>query len=224
MMRRHLPALALLAAAAAALCRVPPAEAQHCAPARVVRYHAPTYHSPVVVKKEVAVVKEVVPVIHKFVAVIPLVDLPTYSAVYAPPVVVPPVPVNPAPVQQQQQPDWKLVMDTLRDIGARLKRLEDGQAQPARPKDPFAPQPQKGPQGALGVVQQKCASCHSEASAPEKGGGFVMVGKDGALPKFSAAASAKVLKRSYNGTMPPKDAGIAPLTDAEVAALADIDR
>lgn len=204
------------------------APAQHCPPpSRIISIrplpHA-VHHAPVVVKKDVVVVKEVVPVVQRFVAVVPLVDFPSYSAVYTPAVPAPVVPVAPQPAQPVAQPDqMKAVLDALKAIDARLQKLEAGRSQ-VKPKDPFNPQAQRqddraAPPAALAVVQNKCAACHSAKDAGDKGAGLALLAEDGKLAALADKAARKVVGRSYAGTMPPKDSKVAALTDEEVAAL-----
>lgn len=69
------------------------------------------------------------------------------------------------------------------------------------------------------VLKTRCASCHAEDKAEEKGKGFVMVLKDGALAPFSLGEKKAITKRV---TSP--DAGIrmppaAPLSAAELQAV-----
>lgn len=193
----------------------------YCAPPAVVVVGKPYVAPAVVVKK--AVVVEEVPVVVRFSAVIPLVDYGSYSAVYAPPPAVPAaqqgVPQASAAPQQAPQQDMAKVLQALDGIGKRLDALEKGRAPAAAPQKAQPEQPQPEQQvTALAVVQAKCASCHSDKAAADKGGGLVLLA-DGALADLSARQRNKVLGRSYAGTMPPKDSGVAPLSDAEVGAL-----
>ena len=70
----------------------------------------------------------------------------------------------------------------------------------------------------LPLVMAKCAKCHEARVAASEGAGLVMV-ENGALTRLDATDALRVIKASYKGTMPKRNSGIAPLTDAEVAAL-----
>ncbi len=183
---------------------------------------------PVVVEK--VIVKEV-PVFTRFVTVALLADLPTYSAVYAPPVVAgvpaplaaPAVqPGPPAPSSEMQQ-----IMGYLKSLDGRLQRLEAGmplkqglQAPPGPPPAPKMKAADEGPPGAVGPLQAKCASCHELTKAPGDGGGFVMF--DGAVAKtFSAEQKLKIARKIRSGAMPPADSKIAPVTEEEYAKIAE---
>lgn len=184
-----------------------PASAGTCGAVSYSYYPSKTYVSKKVV---------VEPVYTKFVAVIPLVEFPTYSAVYVPPVAQGPAVVPPAPPQQPAQPqannDLKQVMEMLKSMDARLQRLE---AQPlAQPQQPR--EGPKGPQGPVGVMQAKCASCHEAASAADKGGNFTLF-VQGKLAPLQPVQQNKLMKRVAGGTMPPKDA--TQLTDQEISEL-----
>lgn len=180
--------------------------------------------TPVVVHKEV--VTPVVPVVAPVVAPVAVfVPVPTYGAVYTPPV----APAVAAPAATAPASELKAVLDSLRAIDTRLKSLELRGPAPAaapRPADPFnppQPQPQAStapvsPPGALAIVQAKCVQCHDDKGAAEKGGGLVLV-EGGALKRLSAADSLRTIRSAYKGAMPKKSSGIAPLTDEEVAAL-----
>lgn len=218
-------ALALFADLAC-LCLVPPARGE-CRVVHRAVVSAPVYHAPVAVKKDVIVAKEV-PLFTRFVALIPLVDLPSYSAVYAPPVVVnPAVPpaITPVPAGQPGQTgDMKVILDLLKAMDARLQKLEAG---PRKPADPFAPaaaqsaqpaaQPVQAPD-VLKVIVAKCASCHDAKAAADKGGGLTLTDA-GALVRLTDRQARKTLTSVYAGKMPPKSSGIAPLSDEEVAAV-----
>lgn len=219
-------ALALFAGLAC-LCLVPPVRGE-CRVVHRAVVSAPTYHAPVVVKKDVAVIKEV-PVFTRFIAVIPLVDLPSYSAVYAPPVVVSPAaPPAIAPVPAGQAAaapgaDMKAVLDLLKAMDARIQKLEAG---PKKPADPFAPaaaapaQPaaQQARPDVLKVIVAKCASCHDAKAAADKGGGLTLTDA-GALVRLTDRQARKTLTSVYAGKMPPRSSGIAPLSDEEVAVV-----
>ncbi len=215
----------LMAAGLAALTCVPTVKGD-CASA---------YVAPRKVVKRV-VVKKVVPVFTKYVAVFPVLEFPTYSAVYVqPPALVQDVRGRPGPRPGPApgpapglSPDTRAILDALRSLDARITKLEGGVvpkppvAPPTTPLDPFNPgkQPQKAPpaKNALGLITAKCAACHDAKVSAKKGGGFDLV-KDGALVKLNDRGARRVIALSYAGKMPPKDSGIAALTDEEVGAI-----
>lgn len=224
----------------ACLCLVGAASAQ-CAKPFV-------YHAPII--KEQVVVKEVIqPVVQRFQAVVPLVELPTYSVAYAQPV----VPVAPAPTAHPPGPDvqqqilsavngMRASVEGLRqEVGdvrraqqeqdARLRALEgkggpqppQPPAKPPQPPDPFsAPQKDKAPPAAnngLSLLQNRCASCHEAKSAAAKGGGFTMF--DGAaLAPLTREQRFETLKQVGEGRMPKRGDGRQPLADSEYELVA----
>jgi len=70
----------------------------------------------------------------------------------------------------------------------------------------------------LPLVTAKCGKCHEARVAAAEGAGLVLV-ENGVLSRLDATDALRVIKTSYKGTMPKRNSGIAPLTDAEVAAL-----
>lgn len=80
------------------------------------------------------------------------------------------------------------------------------------------------PTGAAGlaVLRTKCASCHQPPLAPEQR--FTLLDPKGNLVTLTPAQKLKVLTRTYTQTMPPPTnlAGIAPVADAEFAALVEL--
>ena len=70
----------------------------------------------------------------------------------------------------------------------------------------------------LPLVTAKCAKCHDARVAASEGAGLTLV-ENGTLSRLDATDALRVIKTSYKGTMPKRNSGIAPLTDAEVAAL-----
>jgi mono/diheme cytochrome c family protein len=69
--------------------------------------------------------------------------------------------------------------------------------------------------GALGVIAARCLSCHQDGKAQEKGDGFVLVEKDGALAELSLAEKRRIVRQVTQGKMPPN----GKLPDAEVKLL-----
>lgn len=228
-----------------ALVLTPTATADHCATPRVTyrapyvapSYHvptyvAPTYHAPVTYN-HTPVVKKVVNYDYKkddayylkFVAVVPLVELPTYSAVYTPPY----APVQ-APPNRQSNEDLKKVLDAIKELGVRVRALE-GRTTPAPtaptttpPVGSAAPAttPPTIPDVKL-VNKNKCALCH-ERGSEASGGGFVLSEKDGTIVRMTSEQLAELDEQIYANKMPKLNAkakakGITSLNDLEYAAF-----
>lgn len=144
--------------------------------------------------------------------------VPTYTAAYTPPVATAPV----APQQAAGGGEFKAILDALKNLDARLNRLEKGGAVPSPAQKP-APEPipakGTGKVTGLSVLIAKCASCHEKAVAGTKGSSIVLL-EGSALAKLSDKTARKVLSVTYKGTMPPKDKGT--LTDEEVSAIVDL--
>lgn len=179
----------------------------------------------------------------RFLAVIPLVDYPSYSAVYAPaPATVAaqaaPAPQTPAPAAAQPNGDLAKIMAALGTINksvelidARLNRLEGGgnggNGAPAPRQGQRAPEQPPGPQQtAQQIVAAKCVVCHDHKQAGDWGGGFTLVDEAGKIERISDKAVRKLIKHCMAATMPPKEApkGFtgklpAPLTDQEAGTL-----
>ena len=66
------------------------------------------------------------------------------------------------------------------------------------------------------MFSAKCAQCHQQGKE-SKGKGFVLLDAQGQLVK--TAPWEKVIGKLYFKKMPPKDSGIAPLTEEETALL-----
>lgn len=172
----------------------------------------------VVVQQEVAAVAVVQPVI-----------VPLYSFAYAPPAYVAPAPVYQQPVQQyvqpapapQQQvaapPQPLAVQEEPCDLCQELRKLRLEVArlrgapvasQPATPAQPIT---------GVGVIGQRCASCHSAANAVANGGGFVLVTADGKLAPLSLPEKRRIIELTSNDRMPKRPH--QPLTSQEKDAL-----
>jgi mono/diheme cytochrome c family protein len=203
-------------------------------PAATYSYAAPVSYQ---VVEKVKVVKQEVPV---------AVYVPLYTAVYAPalypaappaaaaPAMPPAAPAAPAMPEKAPCADQTArLLSVLEGLDARLKRLEgNGGALPPlnqdRPVPPAhmpvkpdntlpAPQAQ-APLTAAHVFGTKCSQCHDAKVAKEKGRGFVL-GGDGKLATLSDRQLRKVLTQIATNKMPPKDSGIPPLTEQEMAAV-----
>jgi len=97
----------------------------------------------------------------------------------------------------------KQILDEVKGLRKDVQGLKAGQ-QPTQ-------------DGALGVVATRCLSCHQDGKAQDKGGGFVMVEKDGSLAEMSLAEKRRVVRLVGKGDMPPG----GKLPEAEVKALTD---
>jgi hypothetical protein len=156
----------------------------------------PVFHRPAVVVKEVvtpAIIAEFVPVI---------VAIPQYSvgpATYVPPT------APPAAGPALSPPAEAALKARIAELEAKLA----GQAQPAAAAPTSA---------AVAIMQSRCASCHESQSAQAKGGGFVLF-QGALLAPLDLRAGGKIAGKVYSGKMPPKNSGIAPLTDEDVGAI-----
>jgi hypothetical protein len=117
--------------------------------------------------------------------------------------------------------ELRAVMDALRAIDARLQKLEaqGGQAQPLKKQSNLKTD---APPAVALVAKNKCAVCHSEAKASDEGGNHVLFKGDDLVP-LSPRQHDRLRTKCYDREMPPKDNKykIEPLTDAELASLAD---
>ena len=66
------------------------------------------------------------------------------------------------------------------------------------------------------LVGNRCAGCHGEAVAEEKGAGFVMLLKDGTTPEFSVREKARILREVKAERMPK---GKPPLSEVELSVI-----
>jgi hypothetical protein len=224
-------------------------------------YVAPTYVAPYVapvVKKEVVVEKVVVPVFNKYVAVIPIVEFPTYGAFYSAPYNPYAYPPNPAggfaggtqpnpgvpnpgvraaapPAPTAQSDDIRQILDLMKGLDSRIRRLEDGSAPRGVPKEAPKELPKKeedGPASAPGVreiILKKCAGCHSKSNADKYGAekdkkGIVLCDEEGNLLNLSVELISSSQDHVYANTMPKvnarsKELKITPLTDTEAGVI-----
>lgn len=227
-------------------CRTHPTYAQTYAQPVVVKdaYAPPvvvkeSYAAPVVVKKD-KVIEVVVP---RFVAVVPLVDLPSYSAAY----VGPGVAVSPPQAAAQAAPAGELrqVLNEIRDLGVRIRRLEERGDRPAAKQEPRAEPRQEPPEGSRqepkdakekpsdpfagqglpdvrDVNRAHCARCH-ERGKEQNGGDFVLSEKDGSIVRLGDLVLLDLMIHCEKRTMPKlnkkaKEAGHKPMNDAEIAS------
>lgn len=216
---------------------VSPVKAQTCASYRTYRtpyvssayssaYYGSSYSAPVYSAPYVApVVKKIVEhkdeaVYLRFVAVVPLVELPTYSAAYVPP-------YNPLQTAQAKHNDdqFKQILEILKAYETRFKALEGKQGTPQplgstqTPKEADAP---KIPD-VRAVNAQKCVMCH-ERGKEAGGGGFVLSEKDGSLVRLNNEQLGELDEQLSTNKMPKlnaksKAAGVTELTDVEYASF-----
>jgi mono/diheme cytochrome c family protein len=163
-------------------------------------------------------------------AVIPLLDLPSYSASYVPAA----TPPAPAAAAQTAGPsaEMKEVVSILKGFDARLKRLEAVRAAPAatpaRTPAPVMPPAVDAPASATGagkltladVNKASCAACHQKGNE-SAGGDFVISDSAGVVRHFSDRELVSLTKHISRGTMPKQNArakerGVLPLDDAAV--------
>lgn len=139
-----------------------------------------------------------------------------------------------APATSQGSAELREVLEVLRSFDVRLKRLEGGATPPttpgASPTTPPAP-PFTVPPAPLGPMSStapaaggaahpaliaKCAVCHNEATAGEKGGGLVFF-RGGSL--VASERWRIKMRNSVEGKrMPPDDSGVT-LTPEEKEAI-----
>lgn len=227
----------------AALLVISSANAQTCGSYRVYRtqaaystpyvsYSTPvTYSTPYVapVVKKVVEYKKEDPYYLKFVAVVPLVELPTYSAYYTPPYS--PVAPPPSVAKGMSKEDLKEIVDLIKGLDNRMKALEgrtEGKATPLAPVDPKVDPKTEGkadskiPDVRL-VNQQKCAICHQRGNE-SKGGRFILSEADGSIVRLNNEQLGELDEQLSTNAMPKinatsKAAKITPLTDEEYAAF-----
>lgn len=230
----------------------PPADASNCV-GYSRTYSAPSYsqgyaYTATKVYKAPTAYKEVAyeePVYYKFQAFVPLIQIPTYSAVYAPPVApfsgVQQHSLNQDPAKQQQaQGELQQVLKgltevttTLRNFDDRLRRLEERSGLQAPPPQPQAlpkEQPKQqgqAPKGNLSfatVNAKACAMCH-ERGKESFGGDFILSETSGAMVKLTDAQAGAMSRVLLKGKMPKlnaraKEHGITgPLTAEEAQAI-----
>lgn len=190
--------------------------------ARYATYSTPTYYEAPIVKKKV--VEEIV--FQRYIAVLPLLDLPTYGAYYvAPPPTAAAPAVAPAPAAAPTaQPcgDMARVLKLLESMDDRIRRLEGGGAS-APGREPVSPPPRApGKVDLRQINQQKCSACHQQGNEA-KGGDFVLSDASGSIVKLTDGQLADLQTHVVKGSMPKMNAtsravGITPLTDDEAEA------
>lgn len=221
----------------------PDANAQSCGSYRTYRasyptYSYPTYSAPVTYSAPYTssytapyvapVVKKVVEhkddyYLLKFVAVAPLVELPTYSAVYVPPYS-PLQHPNPASNQNQNKDDMKQVLELLKGYETRFKAIEDklkGTVAPVTPTPDGKTSEPKIPD-VKEVNSKKCAVCHQRGNEAS-GGKFVLSEADGSIVRLNNEQLGELDEQLSTNAMPKlnvksKQAGITQLSDVEYAA------
>lgn len=192
--------------------------------------YAPTYSAPVTYSTPYVapVVKKVVE--HKdeyhylkFVAVVPLVELPTYSAVYTPPYAPLSAPggTHKGGGASGSDPVLKEILDLVKGYDARLKALEAKSPGPLAPKTDT---PAKEPSipDVKQVNQQKCAMCHQRGNEAN-GGSFILSEKDGSIARLNNEQLGELDEQLSTNKMPKlnaksKAAGITELNDQEYAS------
>lgn len=234
-MKFHATMLAILGVFCASAVATAPVRAQHCASAGASyqRSYSTTYSAYKAPTKSYAVPYAATnyatvtdyyeqPYVLKLKAVIPLLELPTYSVgVYSPPPQAPyvnPIPGQQNPAQQQQTQGelaqilngLKDVTTTLKDFDSRIRRLEERSGGAPLPQPQLQqPQPQKGqaqPKQNGSKVSfattnaNFCAACH-EKGKEDRGGDFVFT-VDGKMPKFTNDQIVSIQKHVGRGTMP----------------------
>lgn len=179
-------------------------------------YSAPSYstYAPakVVVKKDVYAE----PAYFRYLLALPLVEVPTYGAAYAPP---PPALAQPQALPQSQgQPSQMqqilsqqgqilTSLDKLAKsvdaLNARVEKIErTRQPQPqAQPKQQQAPPQVNGLKAAQLVNQQKCAACHQKGNEAH-GGDFVLSDEKGNFLKLTDKQLVSMQRQLTRGTMP----------------------
>ena len=70
---------------------------------------------------------------------------------------------------------------------------------------------------ASALITARCASCHADGKAEERGDGFVLVEADGKLASLSVGDRRRVKRKLVQKAMPPG----APLPEAESKAILD---
>jgi len=183
-------------------------------------YVAPTYSSysssyvapaKVVVKKDVYAE----PSYFRYLLALPLVEIPSYGAAYAPP---PPVqPPNGAPAAQQapsqmqqilsQQAQVLTALDKLSKsveaLSARVEKIErTRQPLPQKQPEPQAQAPRDDAlKAAATVSQQKCAACHQKGNESH-GGDFVLTDEQGRFVRLTDTQLVSMQRQLVKGKMP----------------------
>lgn len=155
-----------------------------------------------VVRQRAVAVKKVVETVIVPAAV--AVTVPTYGASY---------------VGAQAGDQNAEILKALKSISDRLDKLEKGIA-PA-PAEAATPQLEVKPGALPPVFAARCAACHQEGNE-KKGGGLVLLKKDGSAASPDARQWGLTAVRTYLGEMPPK--GGAPCSDEEVGQIQEFVR
>lgn len=110
------------------------------------------------------------------------------------------------------------ILKALKALNERLDRLEKGQSVITPNNKPAL---EVKPATLPAVFAGKCAACHTEGQQA-KGGGFILLKRDGSLAIPDARQWGLTATRTYLGEMPPK--GGNPCTDEEVAEIQEFVR
>ncbi len=184
-------------------------------------YSAPTYSAPYVAPY-VAPAKPVEYQIYRYLLAFPLVELPSYGAVYQPPVA-PTLPQQQSPKGSAQglpptafeEAVLKKLDELgkgLREVSERVDRIErtrtPQQLPPPKQELPKQP-PEQGPapdveKAFFKVNQESCIMCHARSVADVKGGKFVFTEDDGTPVQLSAEQREEVQRQLIAETMPMK--------------------
>lgn len=133
---------------------------------------------------------------------------PVYVAQFVP-IQIPTYSVGGAPQQAQQAQDADALARAVEKLTRAVEKLGGG----------AQPQADNLQAKALGILNARCASCHSEATA-KTGGDFVLL-KGGQLnPALDVLDITHAVNRADAGSMPPKGKA-PPLSDDEVRVLRD---
>ncbi len=97
------------------------------------------------------------------------------------------------------------------------------QPTPIAPTKPPPVQPVPGPVAALQIIQTHCAACHQAGKLlPDQK--FTLLDEKGVLVTLTAQQKLRLIQKTRTSQMPPPSNtyGIAPLTDLEFSAVADL--
>ncbi len=121
--------------------------------------------------------------------------IPAYGASY--------IPHAPAPTASLSA-DTQAILDALRSIDARLKRVESVTNLPAPAEDKATPAPAAGDTEtkARAILGARCASCHS-ANKLNAGTTFAMFAADGKINTLTDRQWGKIGSKIATGKMPP---------------------
>jgi mono/diheme cytochrome c family protein len=163
------------------------------------------------------VVRNRVVVAHQAAAVVAV--TPVVAAVFAPVVAVPAYSVGYSSSNLAEENERLKLEIKVQKLELQIQKLQSApqspqpQIQPVAPPTP-TPQAQTSEHPAIGIMRRNCASCHDNAVAKGKGGGFAMT--DGqAFAKLTDRQALSVAREVYSGRMPKS----SKLTDEEVGQI-----